>query len=67
MWDALHEICLREDVPLARVISFAVDAQRKGPLTSAIRMFVISYFRQAATEAGHIAAGHKATEPPLLP
>ena len=29
-----------------------------GGRTSAVRVFVLSYFRDAATEAGHAAAGH---------
>ena len=29
-----------------------------GGRTSAVRVFVMSYFRDAATEAGHAAAGH---------
>lgn len=70
MWAALQEIARREDRSL-NVICTMVD-QRKGPdgsLTAAIRVFVMAYFREAATDEGHLRAGHGAntkSEPALV-
>ena len=41
---------------VSRLINRNVVAERGR--TSAVRVFVLSYFREAATEAGHHAAGH---------
>jgi predicted DNA-binding ribbon-helix-helix protein len=58
LWDALLEICQREEKDLHSVIK-GVDATRHaGGRTSAVRVFLLQYFRSAATEAGHSAAGH---------
>ncbi len=58
LWEALIEICQREGRDVHALIR-AVDAARHaGGRTSAVRVFVLSYFRAAATEAGHAAAGH---------
>lgn len=60
MWDALAEICRREDISAHEAC--AVVARRRGglSLTAAIRVYIMSYFRAAATEAGHALAGHRA-------
>jgi predicted DNA-binding ribbon-helix-helix protein len=58
LWEALVEICDREGQDLHALIR-GVDAQRqRGGRTSAVRVFVLQYFRAAATEAGHLAAAH---------
>jgi predicted DNA-binding ribbon-helix-helix protein len=58
LWDALVEICQREGGDLHALIR-NVDAGRdSGGRTSAVRVFVLQYYRAAATEAGHAAAGH---------
>jgi len=58
LWEALGEICDREGQDLHALIR-AVDALRsRGGRTSAVRVYVLQYFRLAATEAGHLAAGH---------
>mgnify|MGYP000347199669 CR=1 FL=1 len=58
MWEALDEIAQREAQSINDIVAF-VDSQR-GPatLTSDVRVFVLRYFRSAATERGHAAAGH---------
>lgn len=59
MWDALYEIARREKLNLHQLCS--IVAEQKGEetsLTAAIRVFVMSYFRVAATEEGHKKAGH---------
>lgn len=49
IWDALHEICYRERLT-AHELCTAVDLRRNGySLTAALRVFVVTYYRQAAT------------------
>ena len=58
MWDALSEICARENIPLGALIQ-RVEAQgHPGGRTSAVRVHILQYFRQAATEDGHRGVGH---------
>ncbi len=58
LWDALLEICQREGQDVHALIQ-AVDAARHaGGRTSAVRVFLLHYYRAAATEAGHATAGH---------
>jgi predicted DNA-binding ribbon-helix-helix protein len=61
LWDALEEICKREARGLSEVIR-EIEAMRRarGGRTSAVRVFVLNYFREAATDAGHKGAGHGA-------
>ncbi|MBF0166412.1 MAG: ribbon-helix-helix domain-containing protein [Alphaproteobacteria bacterium] len=50
-WDALKEICEREDITLNELCSM-ID-QRRGVmgLTAAIRVMVLGYFRESSTQA----------------
>ncbi len=58
-WDALHEVARREKRSLDDVVQgIEQTAWHSGSRTSAIRVFVVNYFRQAATEDGHQRAGH---------
>lgn len=59
MWQALSDICRRECRSVHDICTLI--AGRKHPrtsLTAAIRVFIMAYFRHAATEEGHRAAGH---------
>lgn len=61
MWDGLREICHREYIDRHRVVTYV--AERISPhqsLSSAIRVFIMAYFREAATEQGHTVAKHSA-------
>jgi predicted DNA-binding ribbon-helix-helix protein len=58
LWDALHEICQREAIGLGELVRQVEQAGHSGGRTSAVRVFVMSYFREAATEEGHGAARH---------
>jgi len=58
VWDALREICLRESLELRDLIQQIEHGTDEGGRTSAVRVYVMCYFRAAATEAGHRAAGH---------
>ena len=58
LWDALREICRREGRTIHEICSM-VDRRRQGSsLTAALRVFIMLYFRVAATEEGHAEAGH---------
>ena len=63
MWDALAEITQREGLSLSEVVSRIDREVRAGTwqgagLTARVRVFVLCYFRAAATESGHLSAGH---------
>ena len=59
MWTAFYDIARREG---RTVDDIATEIARlKGPktsLTAALRVFVMAYYREAATEEGHRYAGH---------
>lgn len=59
MWQAAEEICHREQITMADLAG-RVDAIKEGgrDRTVAMRAFILAYFRAAATEEGHRAAGH---------
>lgn len=58
LWEALAEICAREREDLNRLVRRIEAIGHSGGRTSAVRVFVLQYFRRAATEAGHLEAGH---------
>jgi len=58
LWDALSEICRRERVSPSELCRRIERAGIPGGRTSAIRVYILRYFRAAATDAGHDAAGH---------
>lgn len=58
MWDALEEICRREDMTLHEVCGLIDSRRQASSLTAAIRVFTLTYFRAAATEDGHASNGH---------
>ena len=60
IWDALQEICRRERVALGDLVQSVEGRGGEGGRTSAVRVYAFQYFRAAATEAGHAAAGHGA-------
>lgn len=59
MWSGLREICRRENASLHDICT-AVALRKPAitSLTAAIRVFIMTYFRAAATEDGHSKAGH---------
>lgn len=58
LWDALDEICGREGVSLGELIRRIEQRGHPGGRTSAVRVHVLRYFREAASDAGHREAGH---------
>ncbi|WP_455185586.1 ribbon-helix-helix domain-containing protein [Azospirillum palustre] len=66
-WEGLEEICRREVMTVDELCDDVRDrmerqarhSSRSGvSLANALRVFVVGYFRQAATERGHARAGH---------
>jgi predicted DNA-binding ribbon-helix-helix protein len=58
LWDLLTEICEREAQDMSTLVRQIEAAGHSGGRTSAVRVFVTTYFYIAATEIGHAAAGH---------
>lgn len=63
MWNSLHDIASRERCTIHDICSLISMRKQSGTsLTAAIRVFVMLYFKAAATEQGHIKAGHGSFE-----
>lgn len=58
MWEGLEEICQREQLTIHEVCALVENQRGSLSLTAAVRVFILTYFRAASTEAGHRAAGH---------
>ncbi len=66
MWEAIDEILNRENMTIHQLCTHIHDIRRQieestkrhSSLTSALRMFIVIYYRKAATETGHVKAGH---------
>jgi len=58
MWDALEEICVREQCNIHQISTLVSSRLSCSSFTAAVRVFVLSYYRSATTELGHAAAGH---------
>src|SRR5215468_12485078 len=58
LWGALKEICAREEQDINHLVRQIEAIGHSGGRTSAVRVFVVQYFREAATEEGHEAANH---------
>ncbi len=60
MWDALEEICAREGVTEHELCTQIDGLDIASSLTASVRVFIVTYFRGAATELGHACARHGA-------
>ena len=59
LWDALEELCRREDISVGELVRQVEAKRHPGGRTSAVRVFVLTYFMAACTEEGHRLAGHR--------
>ena len=50
-WDAAREICHRENMSLSNLVELATKKQTEGGRTSALRTYVVTYFRAAAGDS----------------
>lgn len=58
VWGALEEICAREEMSVHEICTL-IEQRRKGSSrTAAVRAFILGYFREAASDTGHVRAGH---------
>ena len=53
MWNAIGEICSREMIAIGELVRRAHQSNNAGGRTSAVRNFVLAYFRAAAHESTH--------------
>jgi|SRR5665213_358048 len=61
MWQALRQICDREHATINEIVT-AIDRERaESSLTAATRVYLLCYFQAAATDEGHLNAGHGTT------
>ena len=60
LWEALEDICRREKQTLGDMVKRVEQRGHPGGRTSAVRVFVLNYFRAAESEDAHRAAGHGA-------
>lgn len=59
MWNAIREIADREHCSVHELCSLIATRRKSGlSLTASIRIFLMLYFKAAATEEGHARAGH---------
>jgi predicted DNA-binding ribbon-helix-helix protein len=62
LWEALAEICARERQDINHLVRQIEAIGHSGGRTSAVRVFIVKYFRDAASEAGHEAVRHGSLE-----
>lgn len=60
VWDAFEEICERENLSIHELCTLIDRNRHNSSRTAAVRAFILSYFRNAATDSGHVKAGHGA-------
>lgn len=58
VWDALDEIAQREGRTINEICSLVDRMRTERTLTASVRVYVLDYYRAAATPPGHAAAGH---------
>ncbi|MFK7838928.1 MAG: ribbon-helix-helix domain-containing protein [Bdellovibrionales bacterium] len=59
MWKSLFDIAKRENCTIHDICTLiSLRKNSKTSLTAAIRVFLMLYYRAAATEDGHVNAGH---------
>ena len=59
MWNSLRDIAKREKCKIHDICSLVyLRKSQLTSLTAAIRVFIMLYYRAAATEDGHLRAGH---------
>jgi predicted DNA-binding ribbon-helix-helix protein len=57
MWDALAEVCRREGLSLHSVCSDVEQSRARGTVTSAMRVFLLRYYRQVQAPSNGPQAG----------
>lgn len=59
MWEALDDICRREEKTLNEICADVSQRRREGGFTSALRVFILNYYREskASLEAAEVSTG----------
>jgi predicted DNA-binding ribbon-helix-helix protein len=57
LWDGLTDICQRESVPLADLVSDIDGRRGASGLTAALRVFILAYYRRAVVASNRPAYG----------
>ena len=57
-WDALDELARREKTSINDICDRASSHRNGLGLTAILRLYALIYFRDAATENGHMTVGH---------
>jgi predicted DNA-binding ribbon-helix-helix protein len=65
LWSALEEMSQRERLSLGAIVKQIEQLGHPGGRTSAVRVRLLTYYREAATDEGHLAAGHGPLPEPL--
>ena len=55
-WDALRDICQREQISTEEIVARAVRAHPQGGRTSAVRVYLLMYYRSAFRERAELRA-----------
>ncbi|HYL47997.1 MAG TPA: ribbon-helix-helix domain-containing protein [Stellaceae bacterium] len=63
MWEALAMVCKRENKSLNELVTGIARSRNQSTLTAGIRVFLLTYFQAAATDEGHLRAGHGLARP----
>jgi len=59
MWRALEDIAARERGTIHDICSLVAETKKpETSLTAGVRVFLMLYYKAAATEEGHMRAGH---------
>jgi predicted DNA-binding ribbon-helix-helix protein len=58
LWDALEEICRREALGVRDLVRRVETQGVAGGRTSAMRVFILKYFRAGVTDMGHANVRH---------
>ena len=56
-WDALGDICEREELTVNELISLVDRRRHNGSRTSAVRAFIVTYLHELATKKGPLRKG----------
>ena len=56
IWEALDEICAREGITVHQLCTLVDDYRRGNSRTSAVRAFIVTYFRMAAADIDRVAS-----------
>ena len=59
MWTAFYDIARREGVHIDELVThLSENKTSKSSLTAMVRVFILAYYKEAATESGHLSAKH---------